>query len=155
MSKPGVSVKSKSKTSAPKKRTGPHPVDVHVGARLRLRRSFLDMSQEALGRALGLTFQQIQKYEKGSNRIGASRLYELSKLLEVPVQFFYDGYGEIIGGSAGHSENADVDPFMELINSPEGIELCRHYSAIQDPNLKKKVLELVRTIAQSDDLINR
>ncbi|HMB76303.1 MAG TPA: helix-turn-helix transcriptional regulator, partial [Kiloniellaceae bacterium] len=78
-------------SSGPPKRQGPHPVDIYVGGRVRLRRTYLGYSQEKLGQALGLTFQQIQKYERGLNRISSSKLYELSKLLEVPVAFFFEG----------------------------------------------------------------
>lgn len=129
---------------------GPHPVDIHVGARVKLRRMILGMSQEALGKALGLTFQQIQKYEKGVNRIGASRLFELSELLEVPIQFFYDDFGDLIGVAKGLSEPDPGDAFMELINSPDGVQLCRYFSAIDDPQVKKRVLELVKTISETE-----
>ncbi len=136
--------------SASAKRDGPHPVDVHVGARIKLRRMILGLSQESLGKALGLTFQQIQKYEKGVNRIGASRVFELSQLLDVPVQFFYDDFG--YGGPAqasGFAESDGRDEVMDLVNSPEGVQLCRHFSGIKDPDVKKRVLELVRSIAEN------
>lgn len=133
------------------KARGPHPIDVHVGARVKLRRMIMGMSQESLGKALGLTFQQIQKYEKGVNRVGASRLFELSRLLEVPVQYFYDDYGDMIGAPApGFAESAGGDGFMALVNSPEGIELCRYFAAINDPHVKKRVLDLVKTIAETE-----
>ncbi len=134
----------------PPKNEGPHPVDVHVGARVRLRRMMLGVSQETLGKALGLTFQQVQKYEKGSNRIGASRLMELSELLEVPVQFFYDDFGGAIGGAPGLAESDPGDDFMELVSSPEGVQLCRHFAAIKDQKVKKRVLDLVKTIAETE-----
>src|SRR5581483_4327424 len=83
-----------------RKSEGPNPIDVHVGARVRLRRTALGMSQEKLGDAIGLTFQQVQKYERGTNRIGASRLYELSRVLEVPVSFFFEELDhEVIAGT--------------------------------------------------------
>jgi transcriptional regulator with XRE-family HTH domain len=129
---------------------GPHPVDMHVGARLRLRRMMLGISQETLGKALGLTFQQVQKYEKGSNRIGASRLMELSELLEVPIQFFYDDFSAAVGGAPGLAESGPGDDFMELLSSPEVVQLCRHFAVIKDPRVKKRVLELVKTIAEMD-----
>ena len=135
---------------------GPHPIDVHVGARVKLRRMLLGMSQEALGKALGLTFQQIQKYEKGANRIGASRIFELSKLLDVPIQYFYDDYGDTIGGAAtGMAEGDAGDSFMTLVNSPEGVELCRYFSAITDPQVKKRVLDLVKTIAETEGSVKK
>ncbi len=132
-----------------KKKGGPDPMDVHVGGRVRLRRMVLGMSQDALGKALGLTFQQVQKYEKGSNRIGAGRLKQLSELLEVPVQFFYDDYDSVIGGR-GFAENGATDPFMELLHSQEGVQLCRYYSEIEDPKVRKRVLELVRSISETE-----
>lgn len=132
-----------------KKKGGPDPVDVHVGGRVRLRRMVLGMSQDALGKALGLTFQQVQKYEKGANRIGAGRLKQLSELLEVPIQFFYEDYDTPVG-AFGFAEPGDDDPFMELLHSQEGVELCRCYASIEDPKVRKRVLELVRSIAETE-----
>lgn len=138
------------------KTRGPHPIDIHVGARVKLRRMILGMSQEALGKALGLTFQQIQKYEKGANRIGASRIFELSNLLDVPIQYFYDDYGDMIGGPAkGMAESEAGDSFMALVNSPEGVELCRYFAAITDPQVKKRVLDLVKTIAHTEGVVKK
>lgn len=131
------------------KRKGPHPVDTHVGSRVKLRRMILGMSQDSLGKSLGLTFQQVQKYEKGVNRIGASRLFELSDLLEVPIQYFYDGYGD--GDSANGFAEPDVaEAFMELVNSPDGVHLCRYFAEIKDTQVKKRVLDLVKSIAETD-----
>ncbi len=140
----------KKRNAQKKKQSGPHPIDVHVGNRVRLRRLMLGMSQETLGKALGLTFQQIQKYEKGSNRIGASRIFKLSELLEVPIQYFYDDYDGVIGAAPGMAEGGAGDSFMELLNSPEGIQLCRYFSEISDPKVRKRVLELVRSIAEGE-----
>ncbi len=141
--------KAARKTPPQKKKGGPDPIDVHVGGRVRLRRMVLGMSQDALGKALGLTFQQVQKYEKGANRIGAGRLMQLSELLEVPVQFFYDDY-DSIGGARGFAEDGPEDPFMELLHSQEGVQLCRYYSEIEDPKVRKRVLELVRSISETE-----
>jgi transcriptional regulator with XRE-family HTH domain len=129
----------------PKK--SPHPVDVHVGGRVRLRRIMLGMSQDKLGDALGLTFQQVQKYEKGVNRIGASRIFELSRILEVPVQYFYDDFDRRTGVSYGFAETPGDDAFMALLHSPEGVQLCRHFAEISDPKVRKRVLDLVKTLA--------
>lgn len=130
---------------------GPHPIDVHVGKRLRIRRMVQGISQESLGKSLGLTFQQIQKYEKGVNRIGASRLFELSTLLAVPVQFFYDDYGDTIGAASGFAEEGEEDdPFMDLVKSPEGVQLCLHFAAIEDSQVRKRVLDLVKSIAETE-----
>lgn len=128
-----------------------NPVDVHVGGRVRLRRMLLGMSQEKLGESLGLTFQQVQKYEKGSNRIGASRLFELARILGVNVQYFFD---ELIGpetfasnGAPGFSEPVGDDHLVEFLNSREGIELNRAFLRIEDPKARRAILELVRSLA--------
>lgn len=139
----------KGKRQVRKKKGGPDPIDVHVGSRLRLRRMILGVSQDALGRSLDLTFQQIQKYEKGANRIGAGRLMQLAEILEVPIQFFYDDYDGMIG-SSGLAETDGKDAFMELLNSPEGIQLCRYFSLIEDPKVKKRVIDLVRSISETE-----
>jgi transcriptional regulator with XRE-family HTH domain len=144
---------AKARSGKRPKDDGPHPIDVHVGARVKLRRMILGMSQETLGKALGLTFQQIQKYDKGVNRIGASRIFELSQLLEVPIQYFYEDYGDTGAGRAqGLAEPDAGEAFMQLVNSPEGVELCRHFAEIRDPKVRKRVLDLVKTIAETETL---
>ena len=132
------------------KRSGPHPIDVYVGSRVKLRRMILGMSQETLGKSLGLTFQQIQKYEKGVNRIGASRMFELSQLLDVPVQFFYDGFGAAPRPANGFAEDETGESVMDLVNSPEGVQLCRYFAGISDLEVRKRVLELVKSIAETE-----
>lgn len=128
----------------------PHPIDVHVGGRVRLRRMMLGMSQDKLGEALGLTFQQIQKYEKGVNRIGASRIFQIAKILSVPIQFFYDDYeGASAPGFA--EEGGSDDSFMALLNTPEGVQLCRYFSEINDTKVKKRVLDLVKSLAEAEN----
>ena len=129
----------------------PHPIDVHVGGRVRLRRTMVGLSQDKLADALGLTFQQIQKYEKGVNRIGASRVFEISRILGVPIQFFFDDYDADTGRSYGFAEAGPDDgaAMMELLNSPEGVQLCKHFASITDPKIRKRVLELVKSL--SDD----
>jgi transcriptional regulator with XRE-family HTH domain len=126
----------------------PHPVDVHVGGRVRMRRMLLGMSQDKLGDALGLTFQQIQKYEKGANRIGASRIFEIAHILSVPIQFFYDDFNGKSGVSYGFAEDGEDGSFMELLHSPEGVQLCRSFSEIKDPKVRKRVLDLVKTLSE-------
>lgn len=126
-----------------------HPIDVHVGGRVRLRRIMLGVSQDKLADALGLTFQQIQKYEKGVNRIGASRVFEIARVLGVPVQFFYDDYDYETGRSYGFAETS-VDEgaaMMELLTTPDGVALCMHFAAISDPKIRKRVLELVKSLS--------
>ncbi|MEE2690128.1 MAG: helix-turn-helix transcriptional regulator [Pseudomonadota bacterium] len=128
----------------------PHPIDVHVGGRVRLRRMLIGMSQDKLGDALGLTFQQIQKYEKGVNRIGASRIFEISRVLDVPIQFLFDDF-DGTSPSYGLAESApEDDSFMQLLHSPEGVQLCRHFADIKDPKVRRRVLDLVKTLADGE-----
>jgi transcriptional regulator with XRE-family HTH domain len=125
-----------------------NPVDVHVGARVRLRRMLLGMSQEKLGEHLGLTFQQIQKYEKGINRIGASRLYDLSKVLSVPVQFFYEELAVADGTTAaGFAERPAESYAVEFLGSREGLELNKAFARITDPRVRRSIVDLVRAFA--------
>ncbi|MCC9621277.1 helix-turn-helix domain-containing protein [Thalassospira sp. MA62] len=128
----------------------PNPVDIHVGARIRLRRTLLGMSQEKLGEAIGLTFQQVQKYERGANRVGASRLYDLSRVLEVPVSFFFDDMPEEVSSISVHERremSESPDPFdNDPMNRRETLELVRAYYRIVEPNQRKKVFELVKSM---------
>jgi len=124
----------------------PHPVDVHVGSRLRLRRTLLGMSQEKLGHAIGLTFQQVQKYERGANRIGASRLYELSRVLDVPVTFFFDALDPaLVGGMSAAPPDFEAEPLMKR----ETLELVRAYLRIAEPSLRRRVFDLAKAIANA------
>jgi transcriptional regulator with XRE-family HTH domain len=125
-----------------------NPIDVHVGSRVRLRRMLLGMSQEKLGEHLGLTFQQIQKYEKGINRIGASRLFDLSRVLAVPVQFFYEEL-PVAGGesAAGFGERPAESYAVEFLGSREGLELNKAFARISDPRVRRSIVELVRAFA--------
>ena len=138
----------------------PNPLDAHVGGRVRLRRMLLGISQEKLGERLGLTFQQIQKYEKGVNRIGASRLFDLAKVLSVPVQFFYDN----LPGAAGHPDGtsagasaapgfaeAPADAFIAgFLSTREGVELNKAYARITDVRTRRAILDLVRALAPEE-----
>ncbi|MDA8232124.1 MAG: helix-turn-helix domain-containing protein [Magnetospirillum sp.] len=133
----------------------PNPIDVHVGGRVRLRRTLLGMSQEKLGEALGLTFQQVQKYERGANRIGASRLFDLSRVLDVPVSFFFDDMsGEVeqlsprlMSGLTEEPATFEADPMTKR----ETLELVRAYYRIIDPQVRKRVLDLARALGGSGD----
>lgn len=128
----------------------PNPIDVHVGARVRLRRTLLGMSQEKLGEALGLTFQQVQKYERGANRVGASRLFDLSRVLDVPVSFFFDDISQeiealsprLISGIAEEPLAPELDPMSKR----ETLELVRAYYRIVDPQVRRKVLDLAKAL---------
>ncbi|MEM7271107.1 MAG: helix-turn-helix transcriptional regulator [Pseudomonadota bacterium] len=128
----------------------PNPVDVHVGSRLRLRRMIVGMSQEKLGEKLGLTFQQIQKYEKGLNRIGASRLFAISNILDAPVQYFFDDMPEASSASSGQGQSAITDEEKRLssfLATPEGLQLNLAFSQIDDAATRRRLTELVRTLA--------
>src|SRR5215475_8599921 len=130
----------------------PNPVDAHVGSRVRLRRMLLGMSQERLGESMGLTFQQVQKYEKGVNRIGASRLFQISKILDVPVQFFFEEAPHVDGLRAPGMAEADSEAFiLEFLNSREGLELNRAFVKIADPKVRKSVVDLVRALSSGSN----
>src|SRR5499427_9098622 len=123
----------------------PNPVDQHVGSRVRLRRMLLGMSQERLGESMGLTFQQVQKYEKGVNR-----LFQISKILDVPVQFFFEEAPHTGGRSTPGMAEADSEAFiLEFLNSREGLELNRAFVKIADPKVRKSVVDLVRALSAS------
>lgn len=128
-----------------------NPMDVHVGARVRLRRMLLGMSQEKLGEHLGLTFQQVQKYEKGVNRIGASRLFDLARVLGVPVQFFYDeapvGTQRTSQVSSGFAEQPGESYVVEFLGTREGLELNKAFARITDAKVRRSIVELVRSLA--------
>lgn len=130
----------------------PNPIDIHVGMRLRLRRTLLGLSQEKLGEGIGLTFQQVQKYERGSNRIGASRLYDLSRILEVPVGFFFDDMPDDIAGKSPvnrMSETSDYRPEDDDMHKRETLELVRAYYRITAPSIRKKVFDLVKSLGEA------
>ncbi len=129
----------------------PDPIDVHVGSRVRLRRTLLGMSQEKLGNALGLTFQQIQKYERGANRIGSSRLYRLGRILDVPVSFFFEEAPDVMAtDKKGMSEEADTFE-SDKLSKRETLELVRAYYKITDPKVRKRMFELVKAVGNSAD----
>jgi len=125
----------------------PHPVDIHVGQRVRLRRTLLGMSQDRLASSVGLTFQQIQKYERGKNRIGSSRLYQFARILEVPVSFFFEDMPEeaSMGGKAD-----DHFPSDDVLSKRETLDLVRAYYRIPSELARRRVNELVRTLAKQD-----
>lgn len=134
----------------------PNPIDVHVGSRVRLRRTLLGLSQEKLGEAVGLTFQQIQKYERGANRIGASRLFEFSKILDVPVSFFFDDMSDRLnavdkGIAFGLADQPTVGLDPDPLTRRETLELVRAYYRIGDPNVRKRLFELTKSLGSMDD----
>lgn len=131
-------------------KSSPDPVDIHVGARVRLRRTLLGMSQEKLGKALGLTFQQVQKYERGANRIGSSRLYQLSKILDVPVSFFFDEMTpDATRKAEGMAEGSKQVFEVDKLSRRETLELVRAYYKIIDPSVRKRIFEMVKAIGSS------
>ena len=129
----------------------PDPVDIHVGSRVRLRRTLLGMSQEKLGTALGLTFQQIQKYERGANRIGSSRLFQLSQILDVPVSFFFEDMDAATGHGrkAGFAESPPPSFEVGQLSRRETLELVRSYYRIVDPIVRKRIFEMIKAVGNA------
>lgn len=133
------------------KAKSPNAIDVYVGGRLRLRRQVLGLSQGSLAEALGITFQQVQKYEKGMNRIGASRLQRIAEILRVPVGFFFENNASASPDVEPRRETDDVTLFM---TSKEGVALSRAFLAIEDPNVRQKLLALTRSLGSADPVEN-
>jgi len=146
-------------SDGPVRESRPSPIDIHVGSRIRLRRTLLGMSQERLGDALGLTFQQVQKYERGVNRVGASRLFDISRVLDVPISYFFEDMpegmsegpvsgprGRMYGFAEPHQEpfNAGVD---DQLTKRETLELVRAYYRITDPAMRKRMFDLMKSLA--------
>jgi len=128
----------------------PDPIDVYVGKRIRLQRNLKNMTQQQLGRLLGVTFQQIQKYERGANRVGASRLQAIATILEVPVSFFFSDPEENTAFAAagqGFAEEAGPLPEATHCSPQEGVQLIRAFSRIEDPQVRKKIIDLARALA--------
>ncbi|VVT30519.1 helix-turn-helix domain-containing protein [Rhizobium sp. EC-SD404] len=125
----------------------PNPIDIHVGSRIRLRRTMMGMSQEKLGESLGITFQQIQKYEKGTNRVGASRLQNISSILSVPVSFFFEDAPGDTSTPGGFSEAASPNYVVDFLSSSEGLQLNRAFVRIEDPKVRRKLIELAKALA--------
>ncbi|MGQ0682957.1 helix-turn-helix domain-containing protein [Bradyrhizobium sp.] len=132
----------------------PNPVDKYVGSRVRMRRIMLGMSQEKLGEALGLTFQQIQKYEKGTNRVGASRLQQISEVLQVPVSFLFDGGPSGIALSESSAESASPAYISDFLATSEGLALTRAFTRIHDSKLRRSIVDLVEQIADREAGVN-
>jgi len=126
----------------------PNPIDKHVGSRVRMRRMMLGMSQEKLGDALDLTFQQVQKYEKGTNRIGASRLQHISQILQVPVSFFFEGAPHMPGHS-GMGEAVSPAYVSDFLATSDGLSLTKSFIKIKSSKLRRRIVELVEQMAES------
>lgn len=134
----------------------PNPIDVHVGSRVRLRRTLLGMSQEKLGEAIGLTFQQVQKYERGANRIGSSRLFDLSRVLDVPISYFFEdmqpGVAERSPSRLKGLAETKPEPFEpDPLAKRETLELVRAYYRIADPAVRKRLFELTKSLANAGE----
>ena len=125
----------------------PNPIDKYVGSRVRMRRMMLGMSQEKLGDALGLTFQQVQKYEKGTNRIGASRLQQISLILQVPVSFFFEGAPSPPGTNEGFGEAASPAYVTDFLATTDGLALAKAFMRIPNAKLRRRVVDLVEEMA--------
>lgn len=128
----------------------PNPIDKHVGSRVRMRRVLVGMSQEKLGEALGLTFQQVQKYEKGTNRIGASRLQQISKILGMPVEFSFEGSPQPEMETAGFRDGADTTYVADFLATNEGVQLNRAFLKIKDAKIRRRIVDLVSSLAGAD-----
>ncbi|MGE4371894.1 MAG: helix-turn-helix domain-containing protein [Xanthobacter sp.] len=129
----------------------PNPIDKHVGSRVRMRRMMVSMSQEKLGESLGITFQQIQKYEKGTNRIGASRLQQISIVLGVPVAFFFEGAPTVGPEPDGVEEAASPAYVSDFLATSEGLTLTRNFMRISDSKVRRKIVDLVMAIAAENE----
>jgi transcriptional regulator with XRE-family HTH domain len=125
----------------------PNPIDIHVGSRVRLRRMMLGMSQEKLGEALGITFQQIQKYEKGTNRVGASRLQHIATVLKVPVSFFFEDAPGTPDEAAGFAEQQPHSYVVDFLSSSEGLSLNKAFVRIKDGRVRRRIVDLVQSLA--------
>ena len=148
-----MATRSKARRAGPRRRRGggPHPIDVHVGGRVRLRRTLLGLSQEKLGEMIGLTFQQVQKYERGSNRVGASRLFDLSRVLDVPMSFFFEDMNDQPPPKPSRKRGASEERSTFAgsaapIAKRETLELVRAYYKIDDTEVRKKVFDLVKAM---------
>ena len=128
----------------------PNPVDIYVGSRVRLQRLIKQMSQDKLGAALGVTFQQVQKYERGANRVSASRLWGMAEVLDVPIEFFFDGIKNK-ENAIGLADGEETPMVYDFINSADGAQLASAYSRITDPKVRRQVLQLVRTLSDVEN----
>jgi transcriptional regulator with XRE-family HTH domain len=127
----------------------PNPVDLHVGARIRMRRKLLGISQERLADDLGLTFQQVQKYERGANRVSASKLYEIARSLKTSIAYFFEGLAD--PANPGESQDSGEQSVHDFLMTPEGLELAAVFPRVPQPRVRRRVLELVRAMAEDEN----
>lgn len=128
----------------------PNPVDLHVGARIRMRRKILGVSQERLADDLGLTFQQVQKYERGANRVSASKLYEIARSLQAPISYFFDGLADPLNAVEEYAPTGDDRFVHDFLMTSEGLELATIFPKIKRGRVRRKVLDLVRAMADEE-----
>ena len=128
----------------------PRPVDMHVGSRVRMRRLMLGISQEELADALDLSFQQVQKYEKGANRIGASRLEHISRFLQVPVAFFFEGASGASAVATSEEDTRSLALMDDFVSSPEGLRLVQSFTQIEDADVRRRIVDLVQAIGSEN-----
>jgi transcriptional regulator with XRE-family HTH domain len=133
----------------------PNPVDKYVGSRVRMRRIMLGMSQEKLGEALGLTFQQVQKYEKGTNRVGASRIQQIAEILQIPVSFLFEGGPSGTVNADGTIEGPSPSYVSDFLATSEGLALTRAFTRLSDAKLRRSIVELVEQIASHESADKR
>lgn len=131
----------------------PNPVDLHVGGRVRMRRKMLGVSQERLAEALGLTFQQVQKYERGANRISASKLYEIARFLSAPIAYFFEGLSDPSARDGGTHDETSEQHVHGFLMTTEGLELAAAFPRIARPKLRRRILDLVRSLAEEEEAL--
>jgi transcriptional regulator with XRE-family HTH domain len=129
----------------------PNPVDLHVGARIRMRRKLLAVSQERLAEQLGLTFQQVQKYERGANRVSASKLYEIARALQTSVAYFFEGLADTQGSANSGAVDGAAEFMHELVMTPEGLELAALFPKLKRGRIRRRVLDLVKALAEDEE----
>ncbi len=130
---------------------GPNPIDLHVGSRIRLRRKVLGVSQESLAADLGLTFQQIQKYERGTNRVSASKLYEIARSLQTTTSYFFEGFADPNSGEAQTPQYIEEKAAVDFLMTPEGLEMAALFPKIAKGKVRRRILDLVRAMSEEAD----
>lgn len=130
---------------------GPNPIDLHVGSRIRLRRKVLGVSQESLAADLGLTFQQIQKYERGTNRVSASKLYEIARSLQTTTSYFFEGFADPQAAEANESAHVEERAAVDFLMTPEGLEMAALFPKITKGKVRRRILDLVRALSEDAD----
>jgi transcriptional regulator with XRE-family HTH domain len=131
--------------------SGPNPIDIHVGSRIRLRRKVLGVSQESLAADLGLTFQQIQKYERGTNRVSASKLYEIARSLQTTTSYFFEGFADPHEPGANPAAHDEEKAAVDFLMTPEGLEMAALFPKISRGKVRRRILDLIRALSEEQD----